>query len=69
MTCLPNQNFEREFGTKQPKEVLNKAITKLALTRTGDTFNHRALIYDKSSKGAQAYLQLAQEIIDRQKAK
>jgi chromosome partitioning protein len=28
-----------------------------------------ALIYDKSSKGAQAYLQLAKEILDRENAK
>jgi chromosome partitioning protein len=28
-----------------------------------------ALIYDKSSKGAQAYLQLAKEILDRESAK
>jgi chromosome partitioning protein len=28
-----------------------------------------ALIYDKSSKGAQAYLQLAEEILGREKAK
>jgi chromosome partitioning protein len=53
------------FGDK----VYNTLIPRNIRLAEAPSYGMPALIYDKSSKGAQAYLQLAKEIIERQTAK
>jgi chromosome partitioning protein len=53
------------FGDK----VYNTLIPRNIRLAEAPSYGMPALIYDKSSKGAQAYLKLAKEIIDRQVAK
>jgi chromosome partitioning protein len=53
------------FGDK----VYNTLIPRNVRLAEAPSYGMPALIYDKSSKGAQAYLQLAEEILGREKAK
>ena len=53
------------FGDK----VYNTLIPRNVRLAEAPSYGMPALIYDQSSKGAQAYLQLAAEILDRAKAK
>ena len=53
------------FGDK----VYSTLIPRNVRLAEAPSYGMPALIYDKSSKGAQAYLQLAKEILDRESAK
>ena len=53
------------FGDK----VYSTLIPRNVRLAEAPSYGMPALIYDKSSKGAQAYLQLAKEILDRENAK
>jgi chromosome partitioning protein len=57
--------LEAHFGEKVYRTVIPRNI-RLA---EAPSYGLPALIYDGASKGAQAYLELAQEIIDRAKSK
>ena len=57
--------LESHFGDKVYRTVIPRNI-RLA---EAPSYGMPALLYDKGSKGAQAYVQLAAEIVKRAKAK